>query len=138
LKHSANKLTERGKYDFVFAVGINAPGLEDSLGYWRHYDSLKKAAKKEGCDFGLSAWPHESKFLHHCGIYILPRHFVFAHCRNTPYITIRTIPERHDYEFFGWGHDIPRLRSVWYHAIQVVNSQATSDSRSSAVGATSL
>jgi hypothetical protein len=126
LKHSA-KGTERGQYDLVFGVGINAPGLEDSLGYWRHLHSLKKEAEKEGRDFDLSVWPHEREFLNQCGIYILPRQFIFAHCRNSQYITIRTIPERRDYEFFGWGHDISRLRKVWHRAIQVVNSSSTSE-----------
>jgi len=62
LKHSANKRTKRGNYDLVFAVGVDAPGLEDSVGYWRHFGSLKKAAKNEGRDFGLSAWPMNANF----------------------------------------------------------------------------
>jgi hypothetical protein len=127
LKHSA-KGTERGKYDLVFAVGINAPGLEDSFGYWRHMDSLKKDAEKEGRDFDLSAWPHDCEFLNRCGIYILPRQFIFTHCKNVQDITIRTITERRDYEFFGWGYDIPRLRKVWQRTIQIVNSSKISDS----------
>jgi hypothetical protein len=141
LKHSANKRTKRGNYDLVFAVGIDAPGLEDSVGYWRHFGSLKKAAKSEGRDFGLSSWPHEREFLNHCGIYILPRQFILTNCTNSPCITIRHIPKRHDYEFFSWGYDIPRLRKVWLHAIEVVNSQPVMDSQvnfPSAVGATSL
>jgi hypothetical protein len=126
LKHSA-KGTERGQYDLVFAVGINAPGLEDSIGYWRHLLSLKKEAEKEGRDFDLSVWPHEPEFLNQCGIYVLPRKFIFKHLKNTPYITIRTIPERRDYDFFSWGHDIPRLRKIWQRAIRVVNSPSTSE-----------
>jgi len=140
LKHSANKRTKRVNYDLVFAVGINAPGLEDSREYWRHFDSLKKAAKKEGRAFGLSAWPHEREFLNHCGLFILPRQFVFTHCKNSPYITIQAISEKYD-EFFAWGYDIPRLKQVWQHAIEVVNSQPNTDSQvvfPSAVGATSL
>jgi hypothetical protein len=126
LKHSANG-TERSQYDLVFAAGIHAPGLEDSLGYWRHLYSLKAAAKEEGRDFDLSAWPHEHKFLNLCGIYILPRQFISAHCKNNQYITVRALENRSDYEFFGWGYDIPRLRKVWQHAIQVVNSQPVID-----------
>ena len=141
LKHSNSKRrTERRNYDLIFAAGINAPGLEDTFGYWRHFDSLRKAAKKEGREFGLSAWPHKREFLNHCGIYILPRQFVFKHCRDEQYITVRAIEKRLDYEFFGWGYDIQRLRQVWHHAIQVLNSRPVIDSQdsSSAVGATSL
>jgi hypothetical protein len=127
LKHSANNRTERGKYDLVFAVGINAPGLEESREYWRHFDSLKKTAKKEGREFGLDAWPHERKFLNHCGLFILPRQFVFSpHCANSPYITIQAISAKYE-EFFAWGYDIPRLRKVWHHAIEVANSQPAID-----------
>ena len=128
LKHSKIG-TERGKYDLVFAAGIDAPGLEDSLGYWRHFDSLKKSSKIEGRNFGLAKWPHERDFLNQCGFYILPRQFVFTHCSNSPYITIRAIPERLDYEFFAWGYDISRLRKVWGHALEVVNSQSATDSQ---------
>ena len=35
LLHSA-KGRERAEYDLIFAVGIDTPGLEDSLGYWKH------------------------------------------------------------------------------------------------------
>jgi hypothetical protein len=128
LKHSA-KGTERGQYDLVFAVGINAPGLEDSIGYWRHLHSLKKEAEKEGRDFDLSVWPHEPEFLNQCGIYVLPRQFIFKYLKNTPYITIRTIPERRDYDFFSWGHDISRLRKIWQRAIRVVNSPSASETQ---------
>jgi hypothetical protein len=128
LKHSA-KGTERGNYDLVFAVGINAPGLEDSLGYWRHLHSLKKTAEEEGRDFDLSVWPHEPEFLNMCGIYILPRQFIFTHCKNTQDITIRTLSERRDFGFFGWGHDIPRLRKIWQRAIRIVNSPSNADSQ---------
>jgi len=122
LKHSANKRTARDNYDLVFAAGINAPGLEDPRGYWTHFDLLKKAAKKEGRDFGLSAWPHEPEFLNHCGLFILPRQFIFSpHCANSPYITIQAISEKYD-EFFAWGNDISRLRKVWQHAIRIARS----------------
>jgi hypothetical protein len=127
LKHSAHKRTERSNYDLVFAAGINAPGFEDSLGYWRHLYSLKAIAEENGRDFELSAWPHEREFLNLCGIYILPRQFVFKHCRNSPYITIRAIPNRRDYEFFAWGYDIQQLRKVWHRTIQAVNSQPIAD-----------
>jgi len=123
LKHSA-KGTKRGKYDLVFAIGMNAPGLEDSREYWKNFVSLKKIAKKEGRDFDLSAWPHERAFLNHCGIYILPRRFIFSNCPNHYYVTVRKI---RDEQFFGWGYDIPRLRNVWQHAIRVVNSPSVGD-----------
>jgi hypothetical protein len=126
LKHT-NKGAERSQYDLIFAAGINAPGLEDSLGYWRHLHSLKAAAKQEGRDFDLHARPHEQNFLHLCGIYILPRQFIFTHCRNKQYITVRALENRRDYEFFAWGYDIPRLRKVWQRAVQVVNSKPTLD-----------
>lgn len=121
LKRSATG-TERGQYDLVFAVGINTPGLEDSLGYWRHLSALKSEAKKESRDIDLSAWPHERQFLSQCGLFILPRPFIFGCCANGIDVTIRTIAERQDYQFFGWGYDFARLQKVWHHALQVVNS----------------
>jgi hypothetical protein len=125
--HSA-KGTERSKYDLVFAVGIDAPGLEDSLGYWRHLHSLKKAAEAEGRDFDLSVWPHDPEFLNRCGIYVLPRQFISRHCKNTLDITLRTMSERRDYQFFGWGYDVPQLRKIWRRAIQIVNAPSTDSS----------
>jgi hypothetical protein len=126
LMHSA-KGTERSKYDLIFAVGINAPGLEDSLGYWRHLHSLKKDAEAKGHDFDLSVWPHEFEFLDRCGIYILPRQFVSRHCKNTLDVTIRTLSERLDFEFFSWGYEVPQLRKIWDHAIEIVNSPSGSE-----------
>lgn len=126
LKHSATG-TQRGKYDVVFAAGINAPGLEDSEAYWRHLGSLKNAAKLEGRDFDLSAWPHKREFLSQCGFYILPRPYVFAHCKNKPYITIRSIPGRPDYEYFAWGYQESRLREIWQRALKEVNSASVAD-----------
>jgi hypothetical protein len=101
---------------------IKAPGLEDSVGYWRHLHSLKNDAKAKGRNFDLSVWPHDFEFLNLCGIYIFPRQFVSGHCRNTLDVTIRTLSERRDFEFFSWGDDGPGLRKKWDHAIEIVNA----------------
>lgn len=118
LLHSARG-RERSEYDLVFAVGINAPGLEDSLGYWKHLHSLKKEHEAEGRSFELSVWPHHQAFLSRCGIYILPREVI---SKNHFDVTIRTLSQRQDFDFFSWGHDIRRLRYVWQRAIDRVNN----------------
>jgi hypothetical protein len=115
----SQKGTERCEYDLVFAVGINAPGLEDSLGYWRHLHSLKKEHESEGRSFDLNVWPHDPAFLSRCGIYILPRHVI---SQNHLDVTIRTLSQRRDFQFFSWGYDVRRLKQVWLRAIQIVNA----------------
>ena len=123
LLHSA-KGRERAEYDLIFAVGIDTPGLEDSLGYWKHLHSLKKTHEAEGRAFDFSVWPHDPAFLSRCGVYVLPRESISV---NHLDITIRSLSRRPDYQFFGWGHETSRLRDVWRHAIQTVNASPSVD-----------
>lgn len=110
--------TARNDYDLVFAVGIDAPGLEDSRGFWLHYNTQVRSAKLAGESCGLSTWPHKPEFLKHCGIFVLPRDLVLSpDFPNSPYITVRTVGTHRCADFFAWGHDIPRLKSVWHRAV---------------------
>lgn len=123
LTHSP-KGVQRSEYDLVFAVGINAPGLEDSIGYWSYMKSLKKQHQAANRSFELSVWPHEPDFLNLCGIYILPREAVSL---NQLDITIHSLTRRRDSRFFGWGYESRRLENIWRKTIQIVNASISID-----------
>jgi hypothetical protein len=113
--------TVRNKYDLVFAVGIDAPGLENPWGFWQHYDTQMRSAKIAGEPCGLSQWPHTPEFLKHCGIFILPRDLVLlADFPNSLYVTVRSVATHRCSDFFAWGSDIPRLKSVWHRAVDTL------------------
>lgn len=126
LTHSP-KGNERSDHDLVFAVGINAPGLEDTIGYWKHLNLLKKEHEAADRSFELPVWPHESDFLNICGIYIFPRKAVTI---NQLDITIHSLPRRRDFRFFGWGYEPRRLERIWQRSIHFANDSIVSGTSS--------
>lgn len=112
---------KRSNYDLLFGVGIDLPGLEESVGYWRQLNDLKAANQAEGRLFELSTWPHEAPFLNLCGFLVMPRRLIRT---NHMDFTIRNLPMRAEYEFFAWGKDSGRCRDIWRHAIKSLDSSA--------------
>jgi hypothetical protein len=119
LLRSARSGNDKADFEILFAVGINSPGLEDSEAYWRHLHALRKKKLAEGRAFDFSVWPHDAAFLERCGFYIIPREAIRV---NQLDVTLAAIERRSDYEFFSWGDDFKRLREVWRHAVDVVDS----------------
>lgn len=119
LLRSARSGNEKSEFEILFAVGINTPGFEDSEAYWRHLHRLRKESLGAGRPFDFSVWPHDAAFLTRCGFYIIPRVAIRV---NQLDVTIAAIERRSDYQFFSWGEDFQRLRAVWQHAVDIVNS----------------
>jgi hypothetical protein len=119
LLYSARSGRERTDYEILFAVGVDSPGFEDSEGYWRHLHAMPIRHLKNGRPFDFSVWPHDAAFLERCGFYIMPRVAIRVDQLD---VTLAAIERRSDYEFFSWGNDFKRLRTVWQHALEIVDS----------------
>jgi hypothetical protein len=119
LLYSARSRRQRTDYELLFAVGVDSPGFEDSEGYWRHLHAMRFRHLREGRPFDFSVWPHEAQFLERCGFYIIPRVAIRVDQLD---VTLAAIERRPDFEFFSWGHDFKRLRAVWQHALEIVDS----------------
>lgn len=106
-------------YDLLFGIGLNLPGMEDSIGFWKELEALKYSHEAEGRQFDVDAAPHEPAFLARCGIFILPRNTIRV---NQIDITIGTLSRRPEYNFFAWGYDSSGLLRVWESATKMVRA----------------
>jgi len=108
--------TDKGysrKYDILFAIGVLVPSLGAGLGL-DFIEFLKKECGLYDSRFNRKASPHELDFLAQCGFLIMPRQFVN---KKTIDLTVRTAMNSRYGDFFAWGCDRQRCRTLWLNAL---------------------
>lgn len=104
----------RQSYDFAFAVGVLALGLEDP-GYWDYLAQNARLHLEAGRDFKLDAAPHEAPYLMRCGFFLIP----YGDIRTNFFrVTVSSIPTNQNRTFFAWGYEQDECRNIWSNCIR--------------------